>query len=220
MDRVRKLLDSPQPVKWVFYGDSITEGARHTFGWRGYTELFEERVRAELNRRRDVVINTAISGDNSRDLLADFNWRVGQFAPHVVFVMIGMNDASPERPVTPELFRANVTELCQRILQLPAVPVLQTTCLPQPNDTYAPRTANLLALMDVLRDIATAEKLPLIDHTQHWQAAIRENPHRAYFWMNNICHPNQFGHRAFAHEIFRALGIFEATSFACRLFVP
>jgi lysophospholipase L1-like esterase len=204
----------------LFYGDSITEGSRHTFGWRDYTELFEERVRAELNRRRDVVINTAISGNKSRDLLADFDWRVGQFAPHVVFVMIGMNDASPERPVTPELFRANVTELCQRILQLPAVPVLQTTCLPQPNDPYPPRMANLLALMEALRETAASKKLPLIDHTRHWETAIRENSHRAFFWMNNIGHPNQFGHRAFAETLFKALGIFDAQSFVCRQFIP
>jgi lysophospholipase L1-like esterase len=220
MKRIHSLLKSAQPVKWVFYGDSITEGSRHTFGWRDYTELFEERVRAELNRRRDVMINTAISGNNSRDLLEDFEWRVAQFAPQVVFVMIGMNDASPERPVAPDEFRANVTELCGRIAKLSAVPVLQTTCLPLPQDSYPPRAANLLALMEVLREIAAAEKLPLIDHTRHWQSAIQENPHRAHFWMNNLCHPNQFGHRAFAEVIFKALGIFDEQSFVCRQFIP
>jgi hypothetical protein len=98
--------------------------------------------------------------------------------------------------------------------------MLQTTCLPLPQDSYPPRTGNLLALMDVLREVAAAEKLPLVDHTRHCQAAIQENPHRAYFWMNNICHPNQFGHRAFAELLFKEIGIFNPQSLVCRQFVP
>ena len=47
----------------MFTGDSITHGALHTMGWRSYPEHFAERVRWELGRMRDIVINTGISGD-------------------------------------------------------------------------------------------------------------------------------------------------------------
>ena len=76
MDRVRAFINSPKPVKWLFYGDSITHGAYHTFGWRDYTQLFAERVRGEMGRNMDVVINTAISGNTTRQLLEGFSWRV------------------------------------------------------------------------------------------------------------------------------------------------
>jgi hypothetical protein len=57
-ERPRTLLRTEKPVKWLFYGDSITHGAAHTRGWRDYTEIFSERIRTELQRAEDVVIKT------------------------------------------------------------------------------------------------------------------------------------------------------------------
>src|SRR5262245_38050003 len=52
---IKQLLARPEPVTWVFTGDSITHGALHTRGWRSYPEHFAERVRWELKRMRDIV---------------------------------------------------------------------------------------------------------------------------------------------------------------------
>src|SRR6185369_10691115 len=60
---IKRLLAGKAALTWVFTGDSITHGALHTLGWRSYPEHFAERVRWELKRMRDVVINTGISGD-------------------------------------------------------------------------------------------------------------------------------------------------------------
>ena len=38
---------------WVFFGDSITHGALHTYGWRSFPEIFEERLRFEMNHVMD-----------------------------------------------------------------------------------------------------------------------------------------------------------------------
>ena len=90
-DRLREILAGP-PVTWVFLGDSITQGVAHTHGRRGYVEHFAERVRGELGRRGDAVINSGVSGATTEDLLPEFHWRAGRFAPDVVFVMFGTND--------------------------------------------------------------------------------------------------------------------------------
>src|SRR5262249_8094820 len=91
---IKQLLAAREPVVRIFTGDSITHGALHTLGWRSYPEHFAERVRWELGRMRDVVINTGISGDQTGGLLADLDWRVLHFQPHVVSIMLGMNDCS------------------------------------------------------------------------------------------------------------------------------
>ena len=65
--RIKAILETKTPVKWVFVGDSITHGAKHTFGARSYPEIFGERIRWELRRVRDVIINTAISGNTATD---------------------------------------------------------------------------------------------------------------------------------------------------------
>jgi lysophospholipase L1-like esterase len=215
MQRITKLLQSAEPVKWLFYGDSITHGAVHTFGARDYTEHFDERVRFEMGRVTDVVINTAISGNTSRELLAGFDWRVRQFSPHVVFLMIGMNDCSETRNLTADEFRQNLQQLCDQFAEINALPVLQTTCPILPNTT-PDREPYFAEYMQIIRDVAQTNNLPLVDHNQYWE----ENRDKLYYWMSNLFHPNGEGHLAFAHTLFRELGIFDASSNVCRLFVP
>jgi len=215
MQRITKFLQSTDPVKWLFYGDSITHGAVHTFGARDYAEHFDERVRFEMGRVTDVVINTAISGNTTRELLAGFDWRVRQFAPQVVFLMIGMNDCSETRQLPAEEFQKNLHQLCAQLQEINALPVLQTTCLILPNTT-PDREPYFAEYMQIIRDVARGNNLPLVDHHQYWE----ENRDKLYYWMSNPFHPNAEGHLAFAHLLFREMGIFDANSNTCRLFTP
>ena len=109
--KISALINGKVPLKWVFAGDSITQGAKHTFGSRSYPEIFAERIRWELGRPRDFVINTAISGNTSKDVLHDFEWRIGQFKPNLVSLMIGTNDASEKKEISITSFRLNTIYL-------------------------------------------------------------------------------------------------------------
>ena len=215
MERVKRLLASDEPVKWLFYGDSITHGALHTFGYRDYAELFAERVRYELGRTPDVVINTGISGDTTRGLLAKFEWRVAQFKPQVVFVMIGTNDCSEGNDITLQEFRGNLVELVRRLEAVGALAVLQTTC-PILESAAPERAPQFHVYMDAVRSVASQESLPLVDHTRFWA----EQPDKHFFWLSDALHPNAYGHRAFAYLIFRELGIHDPAAPSCRLFIP
>jgi lysophospholipase L1-like esterase len=215
MDRVKRLLASDQPTKWLFLGDSITHGALHTFGYRDYAELFAERVRYELGRSLDVVINTAISGNSTRDLLAQFEWRVAQFKPQVVFVMIGMNDCGEGNDITLEEFCGNLAELVRRLEAVGALGVLQTTC-PILAPLAPERAPHFPAYMDAVRSVAAQSRLPLVDHARFWA----EHPDKHFYWMSDAFHPNAYGHRAFAELIFRRLGIHDPAAQSCRLHIP
>lgn len=211
----QRLKDNTRPIKWLFYGDSITHGARHTCGWRDYTQLFAERVRFELGRTLDVVVNTAISGNTTVALAAQYDWRVRQFAPDVVLLMIGMNDCSTTRDVPLDTFKANLKVLTDRMRGDGAAVVMQTTCPIVPGG--APdREPYIDAYMDAIRQHAADENLMLVDHTRHWRTV---NSNEFVRWMSNACHPNEYGHRAFAHELFRALDIWDPAAPTCRLFV-
>lgn len=215
MKCIQALLSRKEPVKWLFYGDSITHGAVHTSGGRDYTEHFSERVRTELGRGQDIVIKTAISGNTTRDLLETFDWRVASLRPDVVFLMIGMNDCSVGRNLPLEEFQANLVKLVEQIESPGSRLVLQTTCPILPG-TAADREGNFPAYMQAIRDLAESRSLPLIDHEAYW----RQHPGKHFYWMNNAFHPNAAGHIVFAHEVFRQLGIFDANANTCRLFVP
>jgi lysophospholipase L1-like esterase len=207
---IKKILTRPEPAVWVFTGDSITHGALHTLGWRSYPEHFAERVRWELRRMRDVVVNTGISGDITDRLLADLQWRVLQFRPAVVSVMEGMNDCS-RGPANRDKFRANLVAIIEKVRGAGGIPLLNTT------NTILGGRGDLSAYNDVIRKVATDQKTVLVDHFAWWQKE-RPTPEKLNAWIEDrTLHPNVYGHRAFAHRIFRELGIFDQNSPTCRL---
>jgi lysophospholipase L1-like esterase len=215
MDAITQLLGAAQPVTWLFCGDSITHGSFHTFGWRDYTQLFAERVRVELGRGADLVVNTAISGDTTRDLLAGFAPRISRLRPDVVFLMIGMNDCAADSGVDLPAFTAGLARLAAATGEIGAQPVLQTTCPVVP--AAAPdREGNFGAYMNAIRTLASQRGLPLIDHERFWS----DHPDRHPLWMSDAFHPNHYGHRVFAALIFRELGIHDPQSPTCRMFLP
>jgi lysophospholipase L1-like esterase len=217
LQRIAAFLKRPEPVKWLFAGDSIAQGALHTMGCRDYSELYCERVRWELNRRRDCVIKTAISGWKVGNLLDDIEWSVLQHRADVVCIGVGMNDCA-EGPEQRDGFRQRYRKLIGQIRDHSEVAiVLQTPNRITPADAL--RFGHLPDYTAAIRDVAESEKAALVDHFAAWEAA--EKAQTINYWLSDPCHPNECGHRAMANEIFRALGIFDPSeSRVCRLFVP
>ncbi|HPN83977.1 MAG TPA: SGNH/GDSL hydrolase family protein [Victivallales bacterium] len=214
MKEIDKIFSGTEPIRWIFAGDSITHGALHTFGFRDYSELFSERVRSEMRKVLDVVIKTAVSGTTTRHALENYENLIGQFLPGVVFIMYGMNDCANKK-IPPDEFRKNLETLVDKIRSAGGIPILQTTCPILPN--CAPeRGANLDEYMDIIRTVASAKTVVLIDHNAYWKS----NSEQAYYWMSNAFHPNGFGHLAFAKLIFKELGIYDEKSNTCKLFFP
>jgi acyl-CoA thioesterase-1 len=106
---------SQEPLTWVFTGDSVTQGALWTGGLRTYPEIFSERIRWEMHRNRDIIVNTAISGNKTADILQDFDWRIAHLHPDVVSLMIGMNDCT-RGPEGEKAFEENLSQLIARII--------------------------------------------------------------------------------------------------------
>lgn len=214
---IRDLLAGQAPLTWVFTGDSITHGALHTLGWRSYPEHFAERVRWELRRMRDIVINSGISGERTGGLLADLEWRVLRFQPSVVLIMIGMNDCTAG-PDGHESFRRDLKSLVERARDAGALPILNT-----PNTVYtanASGRADLPAYAEIVRAVAGEEHVALVDHWNYWQAA-KPNQEDLLPWIEDkSIHPGVYGHRAFARLIFKELGIHDENSPTCKLEVP
>jgi lysophospholipase L1-like esterase len=217
MERIQRLLQRTEPVKWLFTGDSITHGAAHTLGWRDYTELFSERVRFELQRPRDFVLKTGISGWTIQRIANDLDWNVLQFHPDCVSIMVGMNDCK-DGPEGLTRFQETYLRTIARIRSECDAEILLHT----PNWILATdgevRLRNLPAYVEAIRQIAREVDAPLIDHFAIWAQA--EPSGAMHHWIAHGCHPNEYGHRAFARAIFRALGIWDDRSWTCQLNVP
>lgn len=216
LQKIKELMAGKIPLKWIFSGDSITQGAKHTIGYRSYPEIFAERVRWELGRVRDFVINTAISGNTSKDILQDFDWRIGQFKPGIVSLMVGTNDASEKKEISVDAFKQNNLDLIDKIRASGAIPILQT-----PNIIIIEKAKGRERINDyisVTRDVAAEKKVVLVDHFANWNDTANGISRNEIVtkWLNDELHPNGVGHSQMAKLLFRKLSIFDPNAFTCR----
>ncbi|MEW6754515.1 MAG: SGNH/GDSL hydrolase family protein [Candidatus Latescibacterota bacterium] len=230
MHRIQALLGADRPVTWLFAGDSITQGAVYTHGWRDYTQLFRERL-GERARNEDVVVNTAAGGWSLRPLAARLEERVLRFRPDALFLLFGTNDASTGMEGL-EAYRAAYADVVGRARQagIEAIAV-QTTVPLMPVDPawlaamdlppgkvegVRRRLACLPAYVEATRQLAAALDVPLVDHYAVWQqAGVRLGQ-----LSEGLFHANEYGHRLLAHALLRACGLWDEASWTCRLFVP
>ncbi|MBX3239175.1 MAG: SGNH/GDSL hydrolase family protein [Chitinophagaceae bacterium] len=209
LKKIKSLLEQDNPAIWLFTGDSITQGAKHTNGYRCYPEIFSERVRWEMRRKRDVVINTGISGDTTGNIIKDFQQRVQQFNPDVVSLMIGTNDCA-YTSITPKSFEENLGKLIDQIRALEIIPVLHTpNVILLKEDPVRNRLPEFVAS---IRGVAKKKELILVDHWQLWS----EKGEHITAWLDDPVHPNFKGHSEIAKLLFTVLDIFDVNAFTCK----
>jgi lysophospholipase L1-like esterase len=214
MEHIRELLSGKKPVNYLFYGDSITHGASHTAGFRDYTEHFRERIRWEMRRIDDLVLNAAASGYTTRDLLWGFERVNSCFHPDLAFVMIGTNDCvKPDISISK--FEDNINLLSEKFAAIGTVLVLQTACPAIPKHGY-PHDEKIPLFMEIIRKTANERNILLVDHYQFWA----KEPVRFIYWMADAIHPNAYGHIAMAQYLFKALGIWDDNAPTCKFYIP
>lgn len=217
---VKAVLQRKEPATWLFTGDSITHGALHTMGSRSYPEHFAERVRWELRRVRDIVVNTGISGNRMSHLLADADWRVHRFQPTVVSLMMGMNDCVAG-VAGRAAYRDGLQRFLEQVVERKYLLLLHTPNRIHSADPEKDSRKDLPAYVDILREFAAQHALPLVDHYKVWTDTRKDVYSLIYLLSDGSVHPNQYGHSAMANLLFERLGIFDpANSRTCRLFVP
>ena len=230
------LLTRDEPVTWLFAGDSITQGAVHTRGWRDYTQLFKERL-GEMGRSEDLVLNTAVGGWSTATLEPRLGERVLRHRPDAVFLMFGTNDSAQGIDGL-DAFAERYRHLLERIraggieylvvqTTIPMMPVdaEKTNAMTDwPDEELRQRKLHglrqrLLCLEDYAartREVAAACGVPLVDHWQPWL----DTAGRRAQLLDGGFHPNEYGHRLIAQTLFRACGMWDDTSWMCRLFIP
>jgi len=214
---ISRLLGGSKPVTWVFTGDSVTHGAKYTQGRRSFTEHFAERVRWELRRFLDVVINTGVAGERSGGLLKNLDWRAARFRPDVVSVMIGLNDATLGQQGR-EIFRDNLQQIVTHLRDKGALVLLNTPN--HINFNGAGTHADLRAYVKIIRETVLNLDVACVDHWAHWKRAKPTEKDLRPWLADDGIHPGVYGHREMAKLIFERLGIFDEKSPTCAARVP
>ncbi|MGV8136690.1 MAG: SGNH/GDSL hydrolase family protein [Mangrovibacterium sp.] len=213
--KLQSVLSNKTSAVWLFTGNSITQGAKHTHGLRSYPEIFSERIRWEMGRFSDVVINTAISGNISKNIVDHFEQRISGFTPKVVVLMIGTNDAAEKNAVSIAQFQENLTLLVDKIREIQAIPVLLTPNLIIADK--APERKNLEKYVEQIRIVARQNDVILVDNWSIWQTELKNKYNDQVFrkLLNDPLHPNGQGHKEIAIALFKELSIFDEKAPTC-----
>lgn len=133
--------------KLICFGDSITAREISDDG----TERLTPRLRNALSEWE--VINSGVSGNNTRDALARLDNDVIAYSPDVVTVLLGANDAASHKMVELAEYESNLLTI---VGQIGAEKTILIT--PSPVDENRPRNRTnevLKKYSDVVESIAT-----------------------------------------------------------------
>lgn len=168
-------------MHWV---DVLEVGLRHRFG------------------RKFQLIDSGVSGNNTRQALARFDRDVALFQPALVIVTLGGNDCRTDEARVPEAeFRDNMTLIGQKIEALNAIPVLQTYYKMDLEAMEPERARGFVRNMEIVREVAHDHSWHLVDQ----YAVFDKLPtlvHR-YKLMINSMHTNEEGNLLMGIELLR-----------------
>lgn len=157
--------------------------------------------------RRHITINAGVSGQTCRECLDRFDRDVALFQPHVVIVSVGGNDANPDKKISPDRFRKDLTEMVDRIEALPhCVAILQTYYsidVERMTGKEEGRARQFAQYMQIVREVAAAKDVPLIDHLPRWERLRKADPQTYRTCMRDLLHLSPLGHQVLGLEELR-----------------
>ncbi|NEB80872.1 SGNH/GDSL hydrolase family protein [Streptomyces sp. SID14478] len=174
-----------------------------TQGARGWGEHLHERLRWQLGRHTDVVVNTGVSGWSAPDVLREQDWVSGRFRPDVLSVSLGTNDClagDAGLPAFREAMRKFVEGAGSRTQVVLHTPVLVSFAERE-------RRAAMPAYRQAVRELAAESGALPVDHEAH-----RRAHHQAadpIGWLDDPAPPNAAGQLQMAQVALRAMGLGE-----------
>ena len=194
---VRDMLEDAAPRTWLFTGDTLGFDARKSK--RGWVEFFSDKIKVDLQRRLDVVLDTSVRDSLVSTLRRNVDWRILRFQPDVVFLMPG-----PRESIAGEAgmkrFEVDLRKLVERLEEEGTVVGLCTPpSVPGPDDEYR----DLAGYVRLIVQVASETDAILIDHWQNWSQL--ESP--ASLLDHKQQQPNFTGHQKLARHLLATIGI-------------
>lgn len=179
------------PVKLLTLGDSNTSGGYSGIAWSVWPTRVQSGVAAALPTQTVSLVNNAVGGTTSYDLLSAYATAIGDEQPSVVVLMHGTNDAWYDDPLggyprgdgadySASAFQTRLATLVDNALGLTDASGHRTRvvlCTPPPAAVQADGTSlwrdsvRLSAMRDAVRAVAVAKGVRYVDPWGAIQAA-------------------------------------------------
>jgi len=178
-------LEAGKPQTVVTFGTSLTA-----------VGAWVDQLRAVLEQQypeQITLINGAQGGANSDWGRGALDEKVLKHNPDTVLIEFSVNDAVERRQTSVAHARGNLENMIERILQQnPECEIILQVMNPPVGHTKAQRP-NLLAYNQMVRDVAKARGLQLIDHYPVWEKLLNDDPLKFLFYVPDTIHPVREG---------------------------
>ena len=182
----------------VALGASNTDRYMPCMHW---LDVLEVGLRTRFGRKFQVI-DSGVSGNNTREALARFDRDVAFFQPALVIVTLGGNDCRTDEKKVPEAeFRDNMTAIGQKIEALDAIPIFQTYYKMDLKAMEPERAKNFVRNMEIVREVAQEHSWHLVDQYAVFDK-LPWDVHR-YKLMINAMHTNEEGNLLMGIELLR-----------------
>ncbi|MBI1367538.1 MAG: FAD-dependent oxidoreductase [Planctomycetes bacterium] len=181
-------LEAGRPRHLVVYGTSLTAAGP-----------WVEQLRLAMQRRygdRIQITNSGGSGQNSRWGVANLDAKVIDLKPDAVFMEFSMNDAAVKFNLSVDEAKKNYQTMLDRIAAaLPECEVfleVMNPCVGYGKDSTHYR-ADLPGYYQMVRDLAAARHLKLIDHGPTWDHVLAKGEAFYKTYVHDGVHPDAAG---------------------------
>ncbi|WP_162463253.1 SGNH/GDSL hydrolase family protein [Paenibacillus psychroresistens] len=193
---VKKKLASGQKVTYVVYGDSISEGGEASEERYSYFSRFSAQLTSLYPDGSLEIVNKAIGGETSEGGAERVNEDVVACLPDLVTIGYGMNDQNQfeyGNTVSLKQYEQNIRFIIETIQSSSdATIVLVTPC--QPNPLWQHTSGRIGEYAEVLRRLGDIYQIAVADAYSIWQQALIAGKTPECLLLNNINHPNDYGH--------------------------
>lgn len=187
-------------VKVLAIGSSSTVGVGASSSRATYPSRLEDELERTFRGLDVEIVNRGVSGELAAATARRLRTEAAMLQPNIVLWQVGTNDALMRIPV--DEFRQTVQDTVRwlRAHDTDVVLVGLQFTRHLANDTH------YLAIKDVLREIATAENVPLVrrfDAMQH----LDRSQNRSNLLSSDEFHLNDLGYRCMAEHVARAITV-------------
>jgi len=199
-------------IRIVTLGDSITKGVRPgVTAAETFAALLQKRA-TEAGYEAEVL-NAGIGGERTDQALERLDRDVLAKSPDIVTVMYGANDSYVDPGKTaprlsPAQFRENLERIVDRLQAAGSRVVLMTEprwgAKPSLNGLGEHPNVRLDQFMILVREVARAKKVAIVDHFEDWTRREKAGLDLATV-TTDLLHPNPAGHQLLAESVWPIL---------------
>lgn len=196
-----KKMNTGEPVKVAFWGDSVTVGFDARTRDDSYVNSFVRRLKKQYPKANLLVSNLGISGSNSSQRLPGLETEVFGLKPDLIVVEY-VNDL----PLASHVLTKDYEYLLDEAKKINACVILCTPHWPVPRMA---RTIDWTSIaekpyFEILRELAAHNDFVAIaDVSWRWQNLDKEGLRPDLLLVDQLVHPNNKGHSIYADELMR-----------------